>query len=140
MSTPIRPSRRWLGGLALGLVGLLSVLGWASTARAADDYSVSLQTPDLIRQFEDVELTAVVKDSQGQPVNGIPVTFQVAPDWQQDTTLVPIRTLTHDGIANTVFQADMPGVVRVTVQAGNTSQTTHITVTGAGSRVYDKQP
>ena len=110
------------------------------TARAADDYSVSLQTPDLIRQFEDVELTAVVKDSQGQPVNGIPVTFQVAPDWQQDTTLVPIRTLTHDGIANTVFQADMPGVVRVTVQAGNTSQTTHITVTGAGSRVYDKQP
>ncbi len=140
MSTHLRPSRRWLGGLALVLVGLLSVLGWASTARAADDYSVSLQTPDLIRQFEDVELTAVVKDSQGQPVNGIPVTFQVAPDWQQDTTLVPIRTLTHDGIANTVFQADMPGVVRVTVQAGNTSQTTHITVTGAGSRVYEKQP
>ncbi len=140
MSTHLHPSRRWLGGLALVLVGLLSVLGWASTARAADDYSVSLQTPDLIRQFEDVELTAVVKDSQGQPVNGIPVTFQVAPDWQQDTTLVPIRTLTHDGIANTVFQADMPGVVRVTVQAGNTSQTTHITVTGAGSRVYEKQP
>ena len=134
------PSRRWLGGLALVLVGLLSVLGWASTARAADDYSVSLQTPDLIRQFEDVELTAVVKDSQGQPVNGIPVTFQVAPDWKKDTTLEPIQTLTRDGIANTVFQADMPGVVRVTVQAGNTSQTTHITVTGAGSRVYDKQP
>jgi hypothetical protein len=81
MSTHLRPSRRWLGGLALVLVGLLSVLGWASTARAADDYSVSLQTPDLIRQFEDVELTAVVKDSQGQPVNGIPVTFQVAPGW-----------------------------------------------------------
>ena len=140
MSTHLRPSRRWLGGLALVLVGLLSVLGWVPTARAADDYSVSLQAPDLIRQFEDVELTAVVKDGQGQPVNGIPVTFQVAPDWQQDTTLVPIRTLTHDGIANTVFQADMPGVVRVTVQAGNTSQTTHITVTGAGSRVYDKQP
>ncbi len=140
MSTHLRPSRRWIGGLALVLVSLLSVLGWVPTARAADDYSVSLQAPDLIRQFEDVELTAVVKDSQGQPVNGIPVTFQVAPDWQQDTTLVPIRTLTQDGIANTVFQADMPGVVRVTVQAGNTSQTTHITVTGAGSRVYDKQP
>ena len=81
MSTDLRPSRRWLGGLALVLVGLLSVLGWASTAWAVDVYSVSLQTPDLIRQFEDVELTAVVKDSQGQPVNGIPVTFQVAPGW-----------------------------------------------------------
>ena len=140
MSTHLRSSRRWLGGLTLALVGLLSVLGWASTARAADDYSVSLQTPDLIRQFEDVELTAVVKDSQGQPVNGIPVTFQVAPDWQHDTTLVPSQALTRDGKASTVFQAAVPGVVQVTVQAGNSTQTTHITVTGAGSRVYDKQP
>ena len=139
MSTPFL-ARRSIGRLALGLVGLLGVLVFTPHARAADDYSVSLQTPDLIRQFEDVELTAVVKDSQGQPVNGIPVTFQVAPDWQQDTMLVPIRTLSQDGIANTVFQADMTGVVRVTVQAGTTSQTTYITVTGAGSRVYDKQP
>jgi hypothetical protein len=116
------------------------VLGFAPTARAAGDYSVSLLAPDLIRQFEDVELTAVVKDSQGQPVNGIPVNFQVAPDWQHNTTLVPIQTLTRDGTANTVFQADMPGVVLLTVQVGNTTETTHITVTGAGSRVYDKQP
>ena len=140
MSTHLRPSRRWLGGLALVLVGLLGVLGLAPTARAADDYSVSLQTPDLIRQFEDVELTAVVKDRQGQPVNGLPVTFRVAPDWKQDTTLVPIQTLTRDGTANTVFQADMPGVVTVTVQVGSTTETRRITVTGAGSRVYDKQP
>ena len=81
MSTHLRPSRRWIGGLALVLVGLLGVLALAPSAWAADDYSVSLQAPDLIRQFEDVELTAVVKDSQGQPVNGIPVTFQVAPGW-----------------------------------------------------------
>src|ERR671924_1751000 len=127
MATHLRPSSRWISGLVLVLVGLVGVLGLVPNARAADDYSVALQTPDLIRQFEDVELTAVVKDSQGQPVNGIPVTFQVAPDWKKDTTLEPIRTLTHDGIASTVFQADMPGIVRVTAQAGNTSQTTHIT-------------
>jgi hypothetical protein len=140
MSTHLRPSRRWLGGLALVLVALLGVLGWASTARAADDYSVSLQAPDLIFQFEDAQLTAVVKDSQGQPVNGIPVTFRVAPDWKRDTTLEPVQTLTRDGIASTVFQADMPGIVTVSVQAGNTTQTTQITVSGNGSRVYDKQP
>jgi hypothetical protein len=116
------------------------VLGVVPTARAADDYSVALLTPDLIRQFEDVELTAVVKDSQGQPVNDLPVTFQVAPEWQKDTTLVPSQTLTHDGTASTMFQAVVPGVVQVTVQAGHSTQTTHITVTGAGSRVYDKQP
>ena len=51
MLTHLRPSRRWIGGLALVLMGLLGVLGWASTARAADDYSVALQAPDLIRHF-----------------------------------------------------------------------------------------
>ena len=140
MATHLRPSSRWISGLVLVLVGLVGVLGLVPNARAADDYSVALQTPDLIRQFEDVELTAVVKDSQGRPVRGIPVTFQVAPDWQHDTTVMPSQTLTRDGTASMVFQAAVPGVVRVTVQAGHTTQTTHLTVTGAGSRVYDKQP
>jgi hypothetical protein len=140
MSTHLRPSSGWIGRLVLVIIGLIGVLGVVPNARAADDYSVALQTPDLIRQFEDVELTAVVQDGQGQPVNGLPVTFQVAPEWQHDTTLVPSQTLTRDGTASTVFQAAVPGVVQVTVQAGHTTQTTHITVTGAGSRVYDKQP
>ena len=39
----------WLGGLALVLVGLLGVLSFAQDARAAGDYSVSLQTPDQIK-------------------------------------------------------------------------------------------
>lgn len=140
MSTHLRSSRRWIGGLALVLVGLLGMLGFAHSARAAGDYSVSLQTPDLVRQFDNAELTAVVKDSQGQPVNGIPVTFQVAPDWQNSTRLIPAQATTHDGTASAVFEADMPGVVLVTVQVGNTTETTHITVTGTGSRIYDKRP
>jgi hypothetical protein len=121
MSTHLRPLRlsgRWIGGLALVLVGLLGVLGFAHNARAASDYSVSLQTPDLVRQFDHAELTAVVKDSQGQPVNGIPVTFQVTPDWQNTTRLLPAQVLTHAGTASAVFEADMPGVVLVTVQVG----------------------
>jgi hypothetical protein len=140
MSTHLHSSSRWIGGLALVLVGLIGVLGFAHNARAAGDYSVSLQAPDLVRQFENTELTAVVKDSQGQPVNGIPVTFQVALDWQNNTRLIPAQVMTHDGTASAVFEADMPGVVLVTVQVGNTTETTHITVTSTGSRVYDKQP
>jgi hypothetical protein len=124
----------------LVLVGLIGVLGFAPNAGATGDYSVSLQTPDLVRQFETAELTAVVKDSQGQPVHGIPVTFQVTPEWQNNTRLRPAQVLTQDGTASSVFAADMPGVVLVTVQVGNTTETTHITVTGTGSRVYDKQP
>jgi len=140
MTTHLRPSGRWIGGLALVLVGLLGVLGFVHNARAAGDYSVSLQMPDLVTQFERVELTAVVTDSQGQPVNGVPVTFQVAPDWQKNVRLVPNQAMTRDGTASTFFDADMPGVVVVTAQVGNTTETTHITVTGSGSRTTDKQP
>jgi len=138
MSTPFL-ARRSIGRLALGLVGLLGVLVFTPHARAADDYSVSLQTPAFVRQFQNVALTAVVKDSQGQPVDGIPVTFQVAPEWRKDTAVVPNQATTSDGTASAVFHADIPGVVMVTVQVGNTTQTTHITVTGYGSRVTDKQ-
>src|SRR5262249_8021148 len=140
MSTHLRPSGRWIGGLALILVGLLGGLGLAPAARAAGAYSVSLRTPNLVRQFERVELRAVVKDSQGQPVNGMPVTFQVPPAWQNTTRLLPAQALTQAGTAHTVFEATMPGVVLVTVQVGNTTETTHITVTGTGSRVSNKQP
>jgi hypothetical protein len=135
-----RLSNVWLGGLALVLVGLLGVLGWVQTAKAAGDYSITLRAPDEVRQYENVELTAVVRDSQGQPVNGVPVTFQVPPDWRQNARVVPNQVTTTNGTANASFDANMPGVVMVTAQAGNTTQTARITVTASGSRVYDKQP
>jgi len=101
---------------------------------------MSLQAPDLVRQFENVELVAVIKDSQGQPVNGIPVMFQVPPTWQPTTRLVPNQAMTHGGIARATFEAGLPGVVTVVAQAGDTTKTRHITVTGSGSRIYDKRP
>jgi hypothetical protein len=108
--------------------------------RAAGDYSVTLRAPSEVQQFENTELTALVKDSQGQPVNGVPVTFQVTPDWQKNARLIPNQVMTRDGTASTFFDADMPGVVMVTAQVGNTTETARITVSGSGSRVYDKQP
>jgi len=140
MSTHLRPSRRWLGGLTLVLVGLLGGLGVTPAVRAAGPYSVALQAPNLVRQFDRVELRAVVTDPQGQPVHGLPVTFQVTPEWQNYTRLLPAQALTQAGTARTVFEASMPGVVRVTVQVGTTTATTHLTVTGVGSRVTTKQP
>jgi hypothetical protein len=43
----------------------------AQDVRAAGDYSLTLRAPSEVQQFENTELTAVVKDSQGQPVNGV---------------------------------------------------------------------
>jgi hypothetical protein len=135
MITHLRPSSSRIGWLALVLVGLFGVLGFAHNARAAGDYSVSLQTPDLVKQFEKVELTVVVKDSQGQPVNGVPVTLQVPTDWQKNVRLLPNQAMTRDGTASAFFDADMPGVVMVTAQVGNTTETTHIT---AATRVHPR--
>jgi len=140
MTAQRRFSGLWLGGLALGLVGLVGVLGFGHDVRAASNYTMSLQAPDLVRQFENVELVAVIKDSQAQPVNGIPVMFQVPPTWQPTTRLVPNQAMTHGGIARATFEASLPGVVTVVAQAGDTTKTMHITVTGHGSRIYDKRP
>jgi len=82
----------------------------------------------------------VVEDNQGQPVNGVPVTFRVPADWQKNARVVPNQVMTQDGTANASFDASMPGVVMVTAQAGNTTETARITVTSHGSRVYDKKP
>ena len=140
MTAQLRLSSVWLGGLALVLVGFLGILGFGQDVRAASNYTMSLQAPDLVRQFENVELVAVIKDSQGQPVNGIPVMFQVPPTWQATTRLVPNQAMTHGGIARATFEAGLPGVVTVVAQAGDTTKTMHITVTGSGSRIYDKRP
>jgi hypothetical protein len=140
MTKQLRLSGLWLGGLALVLVVLLGVPGFAQNAKAAGDYSIKLRAPDEVKQFENVELTAVVQDRQGQPVNGVPVKFQVPADWQKNARVVPNQVTTHDGTASTSFDASMPGVVMVTAQVGNTTETARITVTGSGSRVYDKKP
>jgi len=140
MTKQLRLSSLWLGGLALALVILLGVPGFAQNATAAGDYSLKLRAPAEVKQFENTELTAVVEDSQGRPVNGVPVTFQLPADWQKNAKVVPNQVMTQDGTAKTSFDANMPGVVMVTAHVGNTTETARITVTSHGSRVYDKQP
>ena len=140
MTARFRLSGLWLGGLALVLAGLIGVLGFGQDVRAAGNYNVSLQAPNLVKQFENVELIAVVKDSQGQPVNGVPVTFQVAPEWQSTTKLAPNQVTTYNGLASATFEGGMPGVVTVAAQVGDTTKTMHITVTGSGSHIYDTRP
>ena len=73
-------------------------------------------------------------------MSGVPVTFQIPADWQQNARVVPDQVMTIDGTARTSFDASMPGVVMVPAQVGNTTATARITVTSYGSRVYDKQP
>jgi hypothetical protein len=123
----------WMVGLALVLTAGFVTPSFAQDAKAPGPYHVSLQTPDLITQFEQVELTATVTDSQGRPVNGVPVVFSVESDWQANAKVLPRRVTAQDGVANTYFRSNMPGQVTVTAQAGGASDSEEITVSGAGS-------
>jgi len=120
-------------GLALALVVFMGAPGLVPDARAAQ-FNMSLQAPNEVLQYQSAELVAVVKDSQGQPVNGMPVEFRVAPGWENNVTLSPQSITTQNGEARIVFQSDMTGVVDMTARAGDTTATTHITVSGAGSK------
>ena len=74
------------------------------------------------------ELTVQVQNAQGQPVDGVPVTFQVEPDWIQDASVTPQSVITRGGVAQAVFRAETTGVVRVMVRVDDTTQETVITV------------
>ncbi len=88
-----------------------------------------LEGSSLEEQFPRVaELTVRVQNAQGQPVDGVPVTFQVEPAWIQDASVIPQRAITRDGVAQAVFRADTTGVVRVVVRVDETTQETAIVV------------
>lgn len=74
------------------------------------------------------ELTVQVQNAQGQPVNGVPVMFQVEPDWIQDASVTPHRVMTRVGTAKGIFRAETTGVVRITVHVDDTTQETRIVV------------
>jgi hypothetical protein len=74
------------------------------------------------------ELTVQVQNAQGQPADGVPVTFQVEPAWIQDASVIPQRVITRGGVAQAVFQAETTGVVRVMVRVDDTTQETVIAV------------
>jgi len=133
MTKQRRFSGAWMVVLALALVVILGAPSFAQDARTAGRYNVSLRAPDEVLQYQNTELVAVVKDSQGNPVSGIPVDFRVGPGWEKDATLSPQRITTENGEARIVFRSDMTGVVYVTAQAGDTAATTPIAVSGSGS-------
>jgi len=133
MTKQLRLSGGWIVGLALALVVCLGAPGLVPDASAAQ-FNVALQAPNELLQYQNAEVVAVVTDSQGRPVNGIPVEFRVAPGWENSVALSPQSANTQNGEARIAFRSDMTGVVYMTARAGDASATTHITVSGSGSR------
>jgi hypothetical protein len=130
MAKQRRYTSEWLVGLALALVVLMGAPGFGQTPK----YRLALEAPMDATQNEGLSLVAIVRDSQGQPVNAVPVEFSVPSDWQNNITFTPQRPVTqNNGQASTMFQSNMTGEVRVTARVGDSTMIAIIAVSGAGS-------
>jgi uncharacterized OB-fold protein len=107
----------------------------APPAMAAGVSHLVLEVPTTSTQNREFVIVAEVRDSAGQPVNGVPVEFSVVePDWQKNISFTPQRSMTEDnGGAPSLVVANMTGIVHITARAGDQAMTARITVSGAGS-------
>ena len=80
------------------------------------DSAVAAQFPQV------AEVIVRVQDTQGRAVDGVPVTFELEPEWARSATLAPSQTTTRGGIARAVFsEPKTSGVVRVMARVDNTT-------------------
>jgi hypothetical protein len=93
----------------------------------------SLAPTDLYPTF--AELSVQVRNAQGQPVDGVPVEFQIEPEWANSASIEPPRTTTRGGVAQAIFRAKTIGVVRVSARVEDTIQQTRIIIS-----VYNPGP
>jgi len=121
-------------GLALALAVLLGAPGLEQTVMAADGNHLALEAPSEVTQNSTTELVILVRDSQGQPVNGASVDLRAEPGWEKNIMFSPPRpSILENGEARGTFTPNMTGIIHITAQAGDKAMTTAITVTAAGS-------
>ncbi len=112
---------------ALVLSLTLTVGGMSCTPKlvgptASSGYFFSFDAPLWILWNDSAELVVHVQDAQGNPVDGIPVEFQVEPAWAQSASVFPSRVITTGGRARAVFQVGLIGVVHIIACVDNTTQ------------------
>ena len=131
---------------SVSIIGLCCMLLWVSTAcvpkygelsaLSERGHRMSLSVSDTLIWIDSpglnfprtAELIVRVRDTQGQPVDGIPVRFAVEPSWTQNASLTPAETLTRNGEARATFQANTIGVVHITASVDNVTREATITV------------
>ena len=125
-------------GLACGGVAC-APLRVGPTAGSGYVFSVQVSEPTVWRgpvnlamaaQFPQVAAVIVtVQDTQGRPVDDVPVTFELEPDWARSATLAPSETRTRRGIARALFfEPQTTGVVRIMVRVDGTTAQGRLTV------------
>jgi hypothetical protein len=115
-------------GCAPKLVGPTNPSGYFFALQASDAQLWLGSRPDSRIDPSSATLTVRVQNAQGQPVDGVPVTFHVDGKGDQNTWLMPPQATTEHGNALTLFQPKAVGVYRVRAQVEQYSQETEIYV------------
>ena len=70
-----------------------------------------------------------VQDAQGRPVDGVPVMFEVEPEWAESISLAPSQTSTRGGLARAILsESKTTGVVHVMARVDNVTAQARLTV------------
>jgi hypothetical protein len=99
----------------------------------ASGYFFGMLTAPTAYRGESTALVVAVQDAQGRPVDGVLVEFEIEPAWTGSASVSPARVLTSRGKAQTVFQAGVIGVVRVTVRVDGSTETIRMAVSLRGT-------
>ena len=115
--------------LCLGLAGSGMACAPKRLGPTAAGYYFTVRVLDpSIFLHQTSEVRVEVQNAQGQPVDGVAVTFQVEPSWAQNASIAPAQALTKGGTALAVFQAQDTGSIRIIVHVDNAVQEVRISV------------
>ena len=117
-------------GCAPKLLGPTTPAGYFFTLEVSPN-PIWLRTVDAARaaSFPNMaECIVRVQDARGQPVDSVPVTFEVEPGWVHSASISPSQAQTRGGIARALFQAQTTGVVRVLAHVDQTTAQTSLTM------------
>ena len=115
--------------LCLGLAGSGLTCAPKRLGPTASGYYFTVRVLDpAIFLLQTSEVRVDVQNAQGQPVNGVSVTFQVESAWVRSASITPAQALTQGGTAQAVFQAQDTGSVRIIVHVDNAVQEVRISV------------
>lgn len=112
-------------GCAPKLVGPTTPSGYRYTLSVSDPY-LWINAPGTLPRSTAVIVR--VQNAQGQPVDGVPVEFQIEPSWVQSASITPPRALTQDGSARAIFVPQTTGAARITVHVENVAHATTLVV------------
>ena len=139
--------------LSIAILGLALI--WSVTACSAPKvvgptptkgYFVSLQVLDpsiyvvshtLTSEQETrrSRLVVRVQNAQGRPVDGVPVDFELAPNWVQYASVTPSHATTRNGMARAFFKAEDIGPAPITVRVNGVTQEAIVVVEAPASAV-----